>query len=93
MSSANQPRGRLGLRWGAKSIGEYIGRSEREIWYMYNRGLLPMVRRHGRLLEARESELDQHFSAAKQAATPEDASRADRRHEADSATAEPAPQT
>src|SRR5258708_29039766 len=57
------------IRWGAKSIAEYINSSERKVWYMAERGLLP-VTRHGRLIAAREDELDEHFKAANAAASP-----------------------
>jgi hypothetical protein len=56
------------IRWGARSIAEYINSTERKVWYMAERGLLP-VTRHGRLIAAREDELDEHFKAANTAAS------------------------
>jgi hypothetical protein len=56
-----------GIRWGADSIGEYIGRSGREVRHLVAIGALK-VSRKGRLMAARESDLDAQFSTESTAA-------------------------
>jgi hypothetical protein len=55
-TAANKSR----ILWGARSIGEYIGRSEREVRHLVAIGALK-VSRKGRLMAARESDIDQQF--------------------------------
>ena len=58
MQSENQ----LDLLWGAQAIAEFLGTTERKVWYQADRGLLP-VKRQGRLLTASKAALRKHFSA------------------------------
>lgn len=47
---------------GAKGAAEYLGISERSVYHMSERRLLPVIRK-GRMLFYRKSDLDQAFSS------------------------------
>ena len=63
LENANQQSDQLDIIWGAKAIGDFIGLNERQVWYLADRGLLP-VKRQGRLLIASRSKLREYFDLA-----------------------------
>jgi hypothetical protein len=69
MQSENQQGDQLDLLWGAQAIADFLGTTERKVWYQADRGLLP-VKRQGRLLTASKSALRKHFGAADAATAP-----------------------
>jgi hypothetical protein len=69
MQLENQPGDQLDLLWGARAIAAFLDTTERKVWYYADRGYLP-VRRQGRLIIARKSELRKHFAAAEAPTTP-----------------------
>jgi hypothetical protein len=62
MQSEKQQANQLDLLWGAQAIADFLGTTERKVWYQADRGLLP-VNRQGRLLTASKSALRKHFGA------------------------------
>jgi hypothetical protein len=60
MQSEQQPSEQLDLLWGAQAIADFLGTTERKVWYQADRGLLP-VKKQGRLLTASKSALRKHF--------------------------------
>jgi hypothetical protein len=59
---------KLDILWGAQAIAEFLGTTERKVWYQADRGLLP-VKRQGRLLTASRSALRKHFATPDAATT------------------------
>ena len=62
MQSETQPTETLDLLWGAQAIADFLGTTERSVWYQADRGLLP-IKKQGRLLTASKAALRAHFSA------------------------------
>jgi len=60
---------KLDILWGAQAIAEFLGTTERKVWYQADRGLLP-VKRQGRLLTASKSALRKHFETPDTTAPP-----------------------
>jgi hypothetical protein len=48
-------------RWGSKSIGEFINRSERQTNYLLVSGRIKCATKSGRLWTAHETDLEQEF--------------------------------
>jgi hypothetical protein len=61
LETQQSQRDQLDLLWGAQAIAEFLGTTERKIWYQADRGLLP-VKKQGRLLTASRSALRKHFA-------------------------------
>jgi hypothetical protein len=62
MQSNNQQGDQLDLLRGAKAIAHFIRCTERQVWYLAEKGCLP-VQREGRLLTASKSALRKHYGA------------------------------
>ena len=69
MQSEQQPSEQLDLLWGAQAIADFLGTTERKVWYQADRGLLP-GKRQGRLLTASKSALRKHFATPDATAAP-----------------------
>lgn len=50
------------LMWGAEEIANYIQRPIRTVYYLIDRGVLPVKKLGPRTLVARRSEIDRAFS-------------------------------
>jgi hypothetical protein len=46
------------LMWGAQAISNYIGRRVRTVYYLINKGVLPVTKLGPRTIVARASEID-----------------------------------
>jgi hypothetical protein len=72
MRRANVAR-KLGIVWGAKAIGDAIGRTERQTHYLLEQGAIKAARKVGMQWCASESGLREQFCAKSSAVEQEDA--------------------
>jgi hypothetical protein len=54
----SQPASTSDLMWGAQAISNYIGRHVRSVYYLIDKGVLPVRKLGPRTIVARASEID-----------------------------------